>query len=181
MDVILGHDRTQRTQVVKQADVVALLALLPETFDRATQVANFRHYEALCSHGSSLSRSMHALVAARLGMTEMALRYLHETAAIDLSPISAESAGGVHIAALAGLRQAVMLGFVGLSLGGETLALAPQLPAHWQRVRCCVYWHGRRVRFDISAGGEDVRATLEEGKAMPLMVHGTPRELLPAG
>jgi len=26
MDVVLGHERTQHTQVVKQADVVALLA-----------------------------------------------------------------------------------------------------------------------------------------------------------
>ena len=181
MDVILGHERTQRTQVVKQADVVALLALLPETFDEPTQRANFRFYEPLCSHGSSLSRSMHALVAARLGMTDLALRYLHETSAIDLSPSSAESAGGVHIAALGGLRQAVMLGFVGLSLAGETLSLAPLLPAHWSRVSCCVYWHGRRVRLDISQGGQDVQATLEEGKAMTMMVHGTPRELLPTG
>ncbi len=181
MDVILGHERTQRTQVVKQADVVALLALLPETFDEPTQRLNFRHYEPLCSHGSSLSRSMHALVAARLGMTDLALRYLHETSAIDLSPSSAESAGGVHIAALGGLRQAVMLGFVGLSLAGETLALAPLLPAHWRSVGCCVHWHGRRVRLHISQGGQDVQATLEEGKAMTIMVHGTPRELLPAG
>jgi trehalose/maltose hydrolase-like predicted phosphorylase len=87
----------------------------------------------------------------------------------------------VHIAALGGLRQAVMLGFVGLSLAGETLSLAPLLPAHWSRVSCCVYWHGRRVRLDISQGGQDVQATLEEGKAMTMMVHGTPRELLPTG
>ena len=32
MDVVLGRERTQRSQVVKQADVVALLGLLPEEF-----------------------------------------------------------------------------------------------------------------------------------------------------
>jgi trehalose/maltose hydrolase-like predicted phosphorylase len=181
MDVALGHEWTQRTQVVKQADVVALLALLPEAFDEATQRKNFTYYEERCSHGSSLSRSMHALVAARLGMTDMALRYLHETAAIDLSPSSAESAGGVHIAALGGLRQAVMLGFVGVGLVGETLAVAPRLPAHWKRLECCLCWHGRRVRLAISQGGQEVEATLEAGKAMTMLVHGAPRELLPAG
>ena len=31
MDVVLGRERTQRSQVIKQADVVALLALLPES------------------------------------------------------------------------------------------------------------------------------------------------------
>jgi len=35
MDVILGHDRIQRSQVVKQADVVALLGLLPGEFPGA--------------------------------------------------------------------------------------------------------------------------------------------------
>ena len=67
MDVVLGRERTRRSQVVKQADVVALLALLPEEFPGDTGTRNFRYYEPRCSHGSSLSRAMHGLVAARLG------------------------------------------------------------------------------------------------------------------
>ncbi len=67
MDVVLGRERTRRSQVVKQADVVALLALLPEEFAGDTGARNFRYYEPRCSHGSSLSRAMHGLVAARLG------------------------------------------------------------------------------------------------------------------
>jgi trehalose/maltose hydrolase-like predicted phosphorylase len=84
IDVVIGRERTQRSQVVKQADVVALIALLPEEFPGAIAEANFRHYEPRCAHGSSLSTGMHALVAARLGDSEMALRFLRETAATDL-------------------------------------------------------------------------------------------------
>ncbi len=170
MDVALGHARTQRAQVVKQADVVALLALLPDEFDDATRLANFRAYEPLCSHGSSLSRSMHALVAARLGDDSLAVRYLQETAAIDLSANAAE-AGGVHIAALGGLWQAVVLGFAGLSLTGETLSLSPRLPAHWRSLGFLVCWRGRRVRIRILPGGH-VEAVLETGDSMTLLVHG---------
>ena len=61
MDVQLGYERVKRTQVIKQADVVALLALLPEEFDQAVQRVNFRTYEPRCGHGSSLSRAMHAV------------------------------------------------------------------------------------------------------------------------
>ncbi len=175
IDVVLGHERTQHTQVVKQADVVALLALLPDEFDEATKQANFRHYEPRCAHGSSLSRSMHAVVAARLGMKELALRYLRETAAIDLAPSARESAGGVHIAALGGLWQAVMLGFVGLDETGDTLAVAPRLPARWRRFTCRLHWRGRVLRVEI--GGDDVRTTLEAGAPMTLLVHGAPRRL----
>ena len=32
IDVVIGRERTQRSQVMKQADVVALIALLPEDF-----------------------------------------------------------------------------------------------------------------------------------------------------
>jgi hypothetical protein len=81
IDVVIGRERTQRSQVVKQADVVALMALLPEEFPGATAERNFRRYEPRCAHGSSLSTGMHAVVAARLGAAEMALRYLRETAA----------------------------------------------------------------------------------------------------
>ncbi len=180
MDVVLGHDATQRTQVVKQADVVALLALVPEEFDATTRQLNYSHYERLCSHGSSLSRSMHALVGARVGAAELALRYLKETAALDLSPNAADSAGGVHIAALGGLWQAVVFGFCGLSLGGDKLALAPALPADWQSATLRVCWHGRRVKLRITGGGRDVEATLEAGEAMSLVVHGVERMLQPA-
>jgi trehalose/maltose hydrolase-like predicted phosphorylase len=102
------------------------MALLPEEFPGATAERNFRHYEPRCAHGSSLSAGMHALVAARLGDAEMALRYLRETAATDLD-LDPNSAGGVRIAGLGALWQAVMLGFAGLDLKGDTLAIDPKL------------------------------------------------------
>ncbi len=181
VDVVLGRERTQRAQVVKQADVVALLALLPDEFDDAARLANFRTYEPRCAHGSSLSRSMHALVAARLGEMALALRYLQETAAIDLSDSAADSAGGVHIAALGGLWQAVMLGFAGVSLAGDTPALTPRLPPHWRSLGFRLCWRGRLVRIRISQGGQEVEAVLEAGEAMTLRVHGTQRALRLAG
>ena len=127
MDVVLGRERTQRSQVIKQADVVALLALLPEEFDRSSRLANFQYYEPRCDHGSSLSRTTHALVAARLGDTELALRYFREAASIDLADTAARSAGGVHIATLGGLWQVAVFGFAGLSLLDDAIAFDPQL------------------------------------------------------
>ena len=41
MDVVLGRERTRSSQVIKQADVVALLGLLPEEFVGETGAANF--------------------------------------------------------------------------------------------------------------------------------------------
>ena len=46
---------------------------------------------------------MHGLVAARLGDSEMALRYFRQTAAIDLADTHVAIDGGMHIAALGGI------------------------------------------------------------------------------
>ena len=76
MDVLLGRERTQRSQVVKQADVVLLLYLLWDRFPPPVRDANFRYYEPRTGHGSSLSPAIHALVAARLGDVELAAALL---------------------------------------------------------------------------------------------------------
>jgi trehalose/maltose hydrolase-like predicted phosphorylase len=174
IDVLIGRERTQRSQVLKQADVVALIALLPEEFPGAMAETNFRHYEARCAHGSSLSAGMHALVAARLGDAEMAMRYLRETAAADLD-LDPNSAGGVRIAGLGGLWQAVMLGFAGLELRADTLGIAPRLPPQWQSLSFRVYWRGRSVMIRIA--GRTVQATLAEGEAMEMRIAGATRRL----
>src|SRR5262249_5445633 len=78
IDVVIGRESTQRSQVVKQSDVVALIALLPKEFRGAMAEKNFRYYEPRCAHGSSLSSGFHALVAARLGDPKMALHFLRQ-------------------------------------------------------------------------------------------------------
>jgi trehalose/maltose hydrolase-like predicted phosphorylase len=174
IDVLIGRERTQRSQVVKQADVVALIALLPGEFPGPIAETNFRHYEPRCAHGSSLSAAMHALVAGRLGDPDTALRYLRETAALDLDP-DPNTAGGVHIAGLGGMWQAVVLGFGGLDLMGDTLGVEPRLPPQWRAMSFRVCWRGRSIAIRIADGA--VQATLADGEAMEIRIAGTMRNL----
>ena len=136
--------------MIKQADVVALLGLLPEEFVGETGAKNFDYYEPRCGHGSSLSRAMHGIVAARLGHSEMALRYFRQTAAIDLADTHVAIDGGVHIAALGGIWMTAVFGFAGLSLRSDGIALDPQLPANWRSLGFSVQWRGRRLRIKIA-------------------------------
>ena len=175
IDVVLGRERTQQSQVVKQADVVALVALLPEEFPGTLAETNFRHYEPRCGHGSSLSAGMHALVAARLGDAAMALRYLRETAATDLD-LDPNSAGGVRIAGLGALWQAVMLGFAGLDLMGDTLRIDPRLPPQWRSLSFRACWRGRSVAIRIAGG--TAQATLVKGEAMKMRISAATRKLM---
>jgi trehalose/maltose hydrolase-like predicted phosphorylase len=169
IDVELGRERTQRSQVVKQADVVALMALLPDEFPGAAAKANFRYYEPRCAHGSSLSAGIHALVAARLGETDIALHFLRQAAAADLE-LDPNSAGGIRIAGLGGLWQAIILGFAGLGTDGDAITLTPRLPEDWRSVSFAVRWRGRPVQVRIA--GDNVRVAIADGDPVRIRIGG---------
>jgi trehalose/maltose hydrolase-like predicted phosphorylase len=172
MDVVLGRERTQGSQVVKQADVVALLGLLPAEFGGQTGAKNFRYYEPRCGQGSSLSAAMHGLVAARLGDTEMAMGYFRKTAEIDLADSHVTSAGGVHIAALGGVWQMAVFGFAGLSLHDDSISLNPHLPRDWRRLGFSIQWRGRQLKIRIEPGIGPIAATMIAGAPMTLVICG---------
>jgi trehalose/maltose hydrolase-like predicted phosphorylase len=177
MDVVLGRERTQRSKVIKQADVVALLGLLPEEFPGDSGRANFRYYEPRCSHGSSLSGAMHGLVAARLGDSDLALRYFQHAVAIDLADNHTTIAGGLHMAALGGTWLTAVFGFAGLSLQSDGIAFNPKLPASWRTLKFGIEWRGRRLRIGIDGAEQLFQAKLEAGDPMAVFVNDRRQEV----
>ena len=106
----------------------------------------------------------------------MALRYLRETAATDLD-LDPSSAGGVRIAGLGALWQAVIRGFAGLDLMGDTLGINPKLPPQWRSLSFRVCWKGRSVAIRIA--GRNVLATLLDGQPMEMRVAAATLKLTP--
>jgi trehalose/maltose hydrolase-like predicted phosphorylase len=177
MDVVLGRERTQRSKVIKQADVVALLGLLPEEFPDDSGRANFRYYEPRCSHGSSLSGAMHGLVAARLGDSDLALRYFQQAVAIDLADNHTTIAGGLHMAALGGTWLMAVFGFAGLSLRSDGIGFDPKLPTSWTALKFGIEWRGRHLRIGIDGAEQLFHATLEAGDPMAVFVKDRRQEV----
>jgi kojibiose phosphorylase len=153
MDVLLGRERLQHSRIIKQPDVVMLLHLLWDDYPPAVREVNFRYYEARCDHGSSLSPAIHALVAARLGDTTMAMRYFRQAMDIDLADNMGNAAGGVHVGALGALWQAVVFGFAGLHLTDQGPTCRPHLPAHWRGLAMRLMWQGQSLDLNVSADG----------------------------
>ena len=122
-----------KTQVIKQADVVALLALCPEDYDEETKRANYDYYFRRTEHGSSLSASMHCLLGVHLGREEEAYRFLRSSSGIDIRGAEKLFAGGVYIggthpAANAGAYLGLVFGYLGAELSQGELTLDPRLP-----------------------------------------------------
>ncbi|MDI1450168.1 glycosyl hydrolase family 65 protein [Polyangium sp. 6x1] len=166
IDVLLGRERTRKSQVVKQADVVQLLALLWDEFSPDVRRENFLYYEPRTAHGSSLSPGIHALVAARLGLLATATRYLEQTASIDLGNNMGNAAGGVHAAGLGSLWQAVAFGVAGLRAAPddpETLIVEPTLLPGMRRVSLPMQVRGRSLQVHALPGAVEVHVV--EGTA----------------
>jgi trehalose/maltose hydrolase-like predicted phosphorylase len=170
MDIILGHEQIQQTNIVKQADVILATYLLWDQIASDVRAANFRYYEPRTSHGSSLSPSIHALIAARLGNTELAEKYLKQASEIDLGNNMGNAAGGVHAAAFGGLWQAIVFGFAGLKMRLDGLSFAPNLLSRWRRLAFPLQWRGRKLRVAIDP--EKIRIGVLGTQALHLYMEG---------
>ncbi|WP_461198742.1 glycosyl hydrolase family 65 protein [Enterococcus sp. N249-2] len=128
------------TQVIKQADVVLLLALFSQTFPQSTLEQNWQYYEKRTEHGSSLSACMYAILASKIGKADWAYPYFMKSATIDISGESKQFAGniyigGTHPAASGGAWMTIVEGFTGVTIEEEKISLDPHLPSHWQSLK----------------------------------------------
>jgi 1,2-alpha-glucosylglycerol phosphorylase len=185
------------TQVSKQPDVVQMFAVDPD-IRLDVQRANYDHYEPRCSHGSSLSHSVHATVAARLAEFDpayltQAYDYFMDTAALDLrtdahSVVGGTFIGGMHTAANAGAYQTAVYGFGGFSFTDGVVRLSPALPPSWTSLAYDVIVRGQRLTIEIErsdGAAERVTVTAAPVNAVPVPVRfrseGTTRLVEPGG
>lgn len=170
IDMLLGSDRVAGSQILKQADVLMLLALLGDQYSAREWEANFRYYAPRCAQGSSLSPAVHARIAAGFGDLAAAETYLRQAMRIDLSDTLGTSAHGVHMGALGGVWSAVVFGFLGLKFNQDSLYIDPHLLPSWQRLRIPVRWRGRRLIFDAIQKPLTIRIQLQEGTACTIIL-----------
>ena len=149
------HGVAGTTQIIKQADVIALCALLPEEFtDRETE-ANWMYYEPRTEHGSSLSACMYALTACRFGRPDLAWEHFCKSASIDLVGGGKQWAGeiyigGTHPASNGGAWMIAVLGFAGLRVQDGSFTLRPRLPEQIDGIRFRICADGKTHEITVT-------------------------------
>ncbi len=143
------------TQIIKQADVVTLLALFPEKFTKVVKKANFNYYEPKTEHGSSLSASMHSLLACNIGMSNYAYKHFIDSAIIDIAGKGKQFAGGIyiggtHLGSCGGAYLALVYGFCGLKHHNYLLSADTHLSSKLKEVRFKVINRGRVAQIKVT-------------------------------
>ncbi len=160
-----------RHQVLKQADFVMATFLLGDRFTLAEKIRNYRYYEPLTTHDSSLSPCIHSIMSAEIGDLEGAYGYFNRTVRMDLDDVNRNVKDGLHTAAMAGSWMSVVQGFGGLRLYGDgILSFSPALPQQWESCRFKVANRGRLL--EVFIGHDEVTYTLLEGEPITIRHKG---------
>jgi trehalose/maltose hydrolase-like predicted phosphorylase len=163
-DLVLGQQRVQGSQLIKQPDVLMAHFLVPEMMPADSLPADLDLYVPRTSHGSSLSPAITAGVLARAGRPDEALEMYRMALRLDLDDITGSGSKGLHLATLGGVWQALVVGFLGLRVLDGVLHVAPSLPTAWPTLRARLHVLGARVSITADA------ATVRVGTDRPLRV-----------
>jgi len=163
------YDRLQRYRVIKQADVILLMLLLPGKFNAQEKIAAWNYYEPITAHDSSLSYGTHSAFAARLNMMEEAYKYFKKSVCLDLDNIMQNTQEeGIHFGALGASWQAVINGFCGIELDEGNLKINPYIPKQWEKISFSMYYHQCLIKVSVSS--KTVTVTYEEGNPDELQI-----------
>jgi len=156
------HGVAGTTQIIKQADVITMMALFPGDFSDGEVDANWAYYEPRTEHGSSLSACMYAMTACRTGRTDEAWELFLRTAMIDITGGGKEWAGeiyigGTHPASNGGAWMIAVLGFAGLRMINGEPELHPNLPCQISRLTFPFTAKGKQLTAEVTHEGYSIR------------------------
>jgi maltose phosphorylase len=167
-------DRILRSCFIKQADVLQGIYFFGDQFSEEEKRNNFNFYEPMTVHESSLSPSIHAILAAELGMEEKALEMYERTARLDLDNYNNDTDDGLHITSMTGSWLAIVQGFAQMKTDHEHLGFAPFLPKTWNNYAFHINYRGRLLFISVKAD----TVTLKKINGEPLSVQLYGKEYL---
>lgn len=165
-------ERIARVRLAKQPDVLLLMFLLRDRFSRKDKEANYRFYEPLTAHGSSLSPAVHSILACDIGDRRQAYDYYLWASRLDLDNRNRNTEEGLHISSLAATWLNVVCGFGGLDYTSGILRLSPDLPDAWESLAFRLRYRGSTLRFTVFP--DRVTCTVLDGPPVTLELCGKP-------
>lgn len=168
-------DKILRSCFIKQADVLQGIYYFGDQYSLEEKRRNFAFYEPMTVHESSLSPSIHAILAAELGMEEKALEMYERTARLDLDNYNNDTEDGCHITSMTGSWLAIVQGFAQMKTYDGRLSFAPFLPSKWTGYAFHINYRGRLLAIDVAQ--KAVTIQLVSGEPLNLTIYGEAHDL----
>lgn len=161
-----SYDRIYRNDMIKQPDVLMFMLLYNQSFSLAEKRANYDYYEPRCIHESSLSPSVHSILAAELGRRQEAFNFFRFATRIDLDNYNRNTEEGIHTTSIAAAWMNIVYGFGGMRSDGDLPVFNPTIPSQWQAYSFQVMVRGSRLKVQVT----QTQATLRVVSGAPVRV-----------
>ncbi|VGO21931.1 glycoside hydrolase family 65 protein [Pontiella sulfatireligans] len=167
--------RIYRYDMIKQPDVLLLQLFFSADYSLESKKVNYEYYEPRCIHESSLSPSVHSILAAEIGNQDDAVKFSLFATRLDLDNYNRNTSEGLHTTSIAAAWMNIVCGFGGMRTDGELLAFRPTIPPAWKGYSFSVTHLGAIVKVSVAAG----RATFEvvHGDPLTLNINGAAEEI----
>ncbi len=162
--------RIYRYDMIKQPDVLLLHFFFSGDYSLENKRANYEYYEPRCIHESSLSPSVHSILAAEIGKEEDAVDFARFATRLDLDNYNRNTAEGLHTTSIAAAWMNIVYGFGGLRSDGEMIALSPSCPAGWTGFSFKINLRGSRLVVRVGEGRASFQ--IEDGEPLKLRIYG---------
>lgn len=166
-----SYDRLYRYDMIKQPDVLMFMFLYNQQFPLEEKKANYEYYEPRCIHESSLSPSIHSILAAEIGYYEEAYRFFEFATRLDLDNYNRNTREGLHTTSIAAAWMNIVYGFGGMRSDGEELILNPSLPKRWSGYSFNLVYQGIRLKVTVEREKVEVQS-LTKGENVELLIYG---------
>jgi len=163
-------DKILRSCFIKQADVLQGIYLFGDRFTSEQKEKNFDFYEPMTVHESSLSASIHSVLASELCKKDKAMELYLRTSRLDLDNYNNDTYDGLHITSMSGGWLAIVQGFAGMRTFGGELSFSPYCPDKWKGYSFTVQYRGRTI--NVSVGKEKATVHLLSGDKLDIRLNG---------
>ncbi|MBO5146307.1 MAG: family 65 glycosyl hydrolase [Lachnospiraceae bacterium] len=165
-----SYDRIYRNDMIKQPDVLMFMLMFNHMFSEEELKVNYEYYEPRCIHESSLSPSVHSILASQLKKKEEAYSFFRFATRMDLDNYNRNGDEGLHTTSIAAAWMNIIYGFGGMRSDGDILELSPTIPQGWKgyqfRITC------RNCVLKVQVEKDCVKAGLLEGSRLELKIYG---------
>lgn len=128
---------------------------------------NLHYYLARTSHGSTLSRVVHAQLAAMVNDQDLAWKLYQEALYSDYRDIQGgTTAEGIHAGVMAATLYIPLTTFAGLDIRKERVTFEPNMPAAWDGIRFQMTIRG--IDFSVEVTKEEVIVTVNKDTTIDL-------------
>lgn len=145
-----SYDRIYRNDMIKQPDVLMMMLLYNGNFTGEQLLRNYEFYEPRCIHESSLSPSVHSILAAQLKKHEEAYKFFGFATRMDLDNYNRNTSEGLHTTSIAAAWMNIVYGFGGMRSDLELLSFAPTIPEDWNSYSFRIHYRKDIIEIEIT-------------------------------